>query len=84
LIGKSASYVEGYTEGYQKKAKPKNFYYSLIGFGVWAVAAVVGLVFAVRAAEETADSCATALGEDCADSCMPDISCAPDLGCNSQ
>jgi len=83
LIGKSASYVEGYTEGYQKKAKPKNFYYSLIGFGVWAVAAVVGLVFAVRAAEETADSCATALGEDCADSCMPDISCAPDLGCNS-
>jgi len=84
LIGKSVGYVEGYTAGYRQKAKPRNFYYSLIGFGVWAVAAVVGLVFAVRTAESAADSCATALGQDCADSCMPDINCSPDLGCGSQ
>ena len=84
LIGKSVAYVEGYTAGYRQKAKPKNFYYSLIGFGIWSVAVVVGGVLAVRAAESAADSCASNLSQECADSCLPDINCAPDLGCSSQ
>jgi hypothetical protein len=84
LIGKSIGYIEGYTAGYRQKAKPKNFYYSLIGFGVWAVAVVVGGILAVRAAESAADSCAANLGQSCADSCSENINCAPDLGCSSE
>jgi hypothetical protein len=87
LIGKSVGYVEGYTAGYRQKAKPKNFYYSLIGFGVWAVAVTVGVVLAVRTAESAAttcsDSCSTAISESCTDSCTPDLTCSPDLGCSS-
>ena len=37
LIGKSAAYVEGYTKAYKKRAKKKNFEYSLAGCGVFAV-----------------------------------------------
>ena len=84
LIGKSVGYVEGYTAGYRQKAKPKNFYYSLIGFGVWAVAVTVGTIMAVRAAESTADSCGDAFGQSCADSCSENLNCSPDLGCSSQ
>ena len=62
LIGKSVGFVEMFSAGYRQKAKPKNFYYSLIGFGIRAVATVVGVVLAVRTAESTADSCATSLG----------------------
>jgi hypothetical protein len=83
LIGKSVGYMEGYTAGYRQKAKPKNFYYSLIGFGVWAVVAVVGTVLAVRAAESTADSCSEAMGQSCAESCSENLNCSPDLGCSS-
>ena len=84
LIGKSAAYVEGYTDGYRQKAKPKNFLYSMIGFGVWAVVAVAGTVLAVRAAESATDSCAEAFGQECAESCMPDVNCSPNLGFSSQ
>lgn len=84
LIGKSVAYVEGYTDGYRQKAKPKNFLYSMIGFGVWAVAAVAGAFLVVRAAESATESCATNLGQNCAESCAPDINCSPDLGCSSQ
>ena len=83
LIGKSVSYVQGYTAGYQKAAKPKNFYYSLIGFGVLAVVAVIGGVLAVQAASAATDSCLSNLGSACVDSCAPDINCSPDLGCGS-
>jgi hypothetical protein len=84
LIGKSVGYVQGYTAGYRKTAKPKNFYYSLIGFGVWAVAVVVGGILAVRAAESAADTCTANLGQACVDSCSPDINCSPNLGYGSQ
>jgi hypothetical protein len=84
LIGKSVAYVEGYTDGYRQKAKPKNFLYSMIGFGVWAVAVVAGTILAVRAAESASGSCAESFGQKCAESCAPDINCAPDLGCSSQ
>ncbi|UCG00079.1 MAG: hypothetical protein JSV89_11185 [Spirochaetaceae bacterium] len=84
LIGKSVAYVEGYTDGYRQKAKPKNFYYSLIGFGVWAVAVVIGGVLAVRAAESAADSCGSTIGQNCSDSCSQTFNCSPDLGCSSQ
>jgi len=84
LIGKSVGYVQGYTAGYRQKAKPKNFYYSLIGFGVWAVVVVVGGVLVVRSAESAADSCSANLGQSCSDSCTQNINCAPDLGCSSK
>lgn len=84
LIGKSVGYVQGYTAGYRQKAKPKNFYYSLIGFGVWAVVVVVGGILVVRSAESAADSCGANLGQSCSDSCAPNINCAPDLGCSSE
>ena len=80
LIGKSVSYVEGYTAGYRQKAKPKNFYYSLVGFGIWAAAVVIGGVMAVRAAESTADSCGDAIGQSCSDSCTENFNCSPDSG----
>lgn len=84
LIGKSLGYVEGYTDGYQKKAKPKNFYYSLIGFGVWAVVAIVGTILAVRTAESAADSCADSCSTSMGESCSESLNCSPDLGCSSQ
>jgi hypothetical protein len=80
LIGKSVGYVEGYTAGYRKKTKPKNFYYSLIGFGVWAVVAVVGTVLMVRTAESASESCA----DSCAESFSENLNCSPDLGCSSE
>jgi hypothetical protein len=84
LIGKSVSYVEGYTAGYRQKAKPKNFYYSLIGFGVFAVVAVVGTVLAVRATESAADSCSESCSSALEESCSENFNCSPDLGCSSQ
>jgi hypothetical protein len=84
LIGKSVGYVEGYTAGYRQKAKPKNFYYSLIGFGIFAVVAVVGTVLAVRTAESAADSCADSCSTSLGESCSENLNCSPDLGCSSQ
>jgi hypothetical protein len=84
LIGKSLGYVEGYTAGYRNKAKPKNFYYSLIGSGVWAVVAVVGTVLAVRTAESASGSCADAFARSCSDSCSENLNCSPDMGCSSR
>jgi len=84
LIGKSVGYVEGYTAGYRQKAKPKNFYYSLIGFGVWAVVAVVGTILMVRTAESAADSCADSCSTSMGESCSENLNCSPDLGCSSQ
>jgi len=40
LIGKSAKYIDGYTEGYKNKARARNFMYSLLGFPIWVWVAV--------------------------------------------
>ena len=84
LIGKSVGYIEGYTAGYRQKAKPKNFYYSLIGFGVWAVVAVVGTILVARTAESAADSCSDSCSTSIGQSCSENLNCSPDLGCSSQ
>jgi len=35
LVGKSGDYVQGYTEGYQKKMRKLNGSYALTGWSVW-------------------------------------------------
>lgn len=35
LVGKSASYILGFTEGFQKQSKSKNIIYSIIGCVIW-------------------------------------------------
>jgi hypothetical protein len=77
LVGKSADYLEGYQDGYVSKVRPKNFLYSLAGFGITAAtAAVVAIsVAAVRTAAGAAQGCSTTLGEGCANAITPDISC---------
>ena len=42
LIGKSAEYVESFTQAYKAKARKRNFLYSLGGFGILAAVAMVG------------------------------------------
>jgi hypothetical protein len=85
LIGKSVEYVTGYMDGYRHQAKPKNFLYSLVGFAVWGVAAVVVTVTLANAANETATACGDACSGSCSDAfsnwasdaCNP--SCSPQL-----
>lgn len=58
LIGKSADYVAGYAEAYQRKVKRKNFFYSLGGFGILAgaVACVAGATLMGQSAECCGDA----------------------------
>ena len=37
LVGKSSSYVMGYTEGYQNKARNKNTTYACAGWVAWTI-----------------------------------------------
>jgi hypothetical protein len=85
LVGKSAEYVAGYMDGYRRAAKPKNFFYSLGGFAVWAVAATVLTIAAVNTAGNVVDACAPSCNSSCSDTfnkwwsnaCSP--SCSPKL-----
>lgn len=44
LIGKSSSYVLGFTDGFNEKAKSANFNYALIGCGVGAAVGIIILI----------------------------------------
>jgi len=83
LIGKSSAYIQGYTAGYQKKAKSQNFLYSLLGFGITAAAVAVTIgVYAASAASETSSSCSNAFENVCIDPFIPEIDCSPSCSPN--
>jgi hypothetical protein len=74
LIGKSAEYVESFTQAYKVKARKRNFLYSLGGFGILAAVAMVGTTVYVL------DMCAGIGGTMCGDTieaCTPAFCSTP-------
>ncbi len=74
LAGKSSEYVEGYSDGYKKKAKVKNFGWALGGTGAAAgVSIIVGLI-AIR---QGCSSCGDSIGSSCGNSLGSSCSSIP-------
>lgn len=74
LAGKSSDYVDGYTTGYRKKTKLKNFGWALGGTGAAVgVTVIVGLI-ALRAG---CSSCGSSIGDSCGNSLSGGCSSLP-------
>jgi hypothetical protein len=70
LIGKSADYVEGYSEGYKNKVRGENITYALIGTGTSVVIAVIGLVILASAADNCFSNAFDNCGSNYLDACL--------------
>ena len=81
LAGRSSDYVDGYTDGYKKRAKRKNFGWALGGTGAsLGVLTIVGVIIVTKTAHDASIGCAdaigTSIGNSCGNACSPDLSCS--------
>lgn len=74
FMGKSAQYILGYKDGYQKKAALKNFKYSCLGSGI-----LVAVIIAAAASDDGSCGPDISCGNNSGDSCGGDSGSCSEL-----